>query len=69
MMDRSQFHEHRPDGWPLCPSCGEDELYSRFLPDLPMLDAGPEDALLKAYLESGVKCYRCGWESAEFKVS
>ena len=24
--------EYRPDGWPLCPNCGQDELYSLSIP-------------------------------------
>lgn len=37
----------RSDGWPLCPGCGEDELFSLAFP-LPL----PTDI---------VGCYRCGW--------
>ena len=25
---RAMFKEFRSDGWPLCPTCGEDELFS-----------------------------------------
>jgi hypothetical protein len=35
----------RPDGWPLCPTCGEDELYSLAIQPTP---------------ETIVGCYRCG---------
>jgi hypothetical protein len=37
----------RKDGWPLCPKCGEDELFSQQHP------ARPTDALA---------CYRCDWQ-------
>jgi predicted RNA-binding Zn-ribbon protein involved in translation (DUF1610 family) len=37
---------YRADGWPLCPQCGEDELWSRAIP------ARPTDELT---------CYLCGW--------
>ena len=42
------YPERRPDGWPLCPQCGEDELYSLETP---------------ATIESIVGCYRCGWRA------
>lgn len=35
----------RTDGWPLCPACGEDELYSLSMVPTPMSIEG---------------CYRCG---------
>lgn len=37
--------EKRADGWPLCPQCGEDELYSMSVP---------------ATIETICGCYRCG---------
>jgi hypothetical protein len=43
---RSPYTEHRKDGWPLCPSCGEDELYS--------LAEGPSIQTIRG-------CYRCAW--------
>ena len=30
--ERYAYPEYRSDGWPLCPSCGEDELYSLEIP-------------------------------------
>jgi hypothetical protein len=39
------FAEHRADGWPLCPGCGDDELYSQAVP---------------ATIETICGCYRCG---------
>lgn len=41
------------DGWPLCPWCGEDELYSMAVPATPDRIAG---------------CYRCGTTFAEASV-
>lgn len=38
------FYESRPDGWPLCPVCGEDELWSGALAATPATIEG---------------CYRC----------
>jgi len=36
----------REDGWPMCPQCGEDELYSLDMP---------------ATVASIVGCYACRW--------
>ncbi|HEV8474577.1 MAG TPA: hypothetical protein VGR82_17500 [Methylomirabilota bacterium] len=38
--------EYRADGWPLCPRCGDDELWSREVP----VSASDE-----------LTCYLCGW--------
>jgi hypothetical protein len=38
--------EYRADGWPLCPRCGEDELWSAAVP----ADAGGD-----------LQCYECRW--------
>lgn len=43
--DSSGYRRWRPDGWPFCPSCDEDELYS--LADSPTV-------------ETICGCYRCG---------
>lgn len=40
------FTKIRSDGWPMCPLCGEDELYSLAIP---------------ATIETIVGCYRCNW--------
>ena len=55
--------EFRADGWPLCPHCGEDELWSHLQwpsTDWPDLDKRPP---MEAYLAAGLSCYRCGWSS------
>ena len=41
------YKDHRSDGWPFCPHCGEDELYSLEVP---------------ATVSTIVGCYRCGWK-------
>jgi hypothetical protein len=51
------FTHYRKDGWPKCPRCGEDELYS-----LLHWDGAGERPPLEAYLCAGVKCYLCGFE-------
>ena len=47
----------RADGWPLCPRCQEDELYS-----LLMWNGQGERPPIQAWIDAGTKCYRCGWE-------
>ncbi len=42
--------EVRKDGWPFCPQCEKDELYS--------LDEHPAIATI-------VGCYRCSWKPKE----
>lgn len=46
----------RLDGWPLCPQCGEDELWSEFQP-------GPPNYVgtLAQYLAAPLHCYACQW--------
>lgn len=40
------YTERRADGWPMCPRCDSDELYS--------LSAPPTEATI-------LGCYFCGW--------
>lgn len=48
--------QRRDDGWPLCPSCGEDELWS----------AKPLSVPLEGETWApGLSCYRCDWDSDE----
>jgi hypothetical protein len=45
------FRRWRADGWPYCPHCGEDELYSLAIP---------------ATVATICGCYRCGpWPIAQ----
>ena len=46
------FSEYRADGWPYCPACGEDELYSLEIP---------------ATIETIQGCYKFGWTAEEFR--
>jgi hypothetical protein len=47
IISRNSFYRGwRADGWPYCPSCGEDELYSLSVP---------------ATVETIVGCYLCRW--------
>jgi hypothetical protein len=45
----------RPDGWPFCPACGDDELWS--LGTLPLPACPSAEDLLK----SSLGCYSCSW--------
>lgn len=47
--------EWRDDGWPLCPSCGQDELAVLAVPPPPNY-AEP----LSWYLQREMHCYWCG---------
>jgi predicted RNA-binding Zn-ribbon protein involved in translation (DUF1610 family) len=40
------YTRHRADGWPLCPQCGDDELWS---------------SENEATIETIVSCLGCGW--------
>lgn len=51
--------EYRPDGWPLCPRCGEDELAS-------VVSLGgrlrTKDGMLRRAMPTDeMTCYRCRW--------
>jgi hypothetical protein len=50
--------EYRKDGWPLCPCCGDDELWSKLL----WLGDG-ERPPLDSYIKAGLSCYHCGWSN------
>lgn len=51
----------RADGWPLCPICHEDELYSFFA-----WDGMSEKPPMQAWIDAGLRCYRCGFDSQLF---
>lgn len=53
-----RFKEHRKDGWPLCPKCGEDELVSALLQVVDPMK--PTPSLLEC-LHHGFFCMGCGW--------
>jgi hypothetical protein len=52
-------YEYRPDGWPLCPQCGDDELWSRVPGHSSELPETP--ALLLACFAEPFTCYFCNW--------
>jgi len=52
------YQETRADGWPLCPHCGEDELWSGF----PWDGTEPKPPM-QAWIDHGLRCYKCGWSS------
>lgn len=43
------YRHYRADGWPYCPRCDEDELWSN---------------ATQATVETIVGCYACGWSAA-----
>ena len=64
-MSESPYKEFRADGWPLCPSCGEDELWSAAM--LHWMGDGPRPTL-EACLAGDMTCYRCNWSSKREKI-
>src|SRR5262249_23757670 len=50
----------RQDGWPLCPRCGEDELWSSFA-----WNGDGERPPMQAWLDAGLTCYQCGWSNID----
>lgn len=48
-----EYSERRRDGWPLCPRCGEDELYSLAIP---------------ATIETIEACYACNWKRSGVSI-
>lgn len=57
------FTEYRADGWPLCPWCGEDELWSNFMEKPP-----DYTGTLEQYLACELRCYLCNWSRPAGKV-
>ena len=51
-------YETRADGWPLCPSCGADELWSPLVWE----DVRPA---VEAFIAAGLTCYSCHWTTKE----
>jgi uncharacterized protein (DUF983 family) len=54
------YTEHRKDGWPLCPVCGEDELWSGF-----NWNGDGEPPPMQAWIDHGLRCYLCGFDSQQ----
>ena len=57
--------EYRRDGWPLCPQCGEDELFTTVYPLT--YEPNPDDprrtvAMWRIPIATDpMQCYRCRW--------
>ena len=49
---------YRADGWPCCPGCGEDELFSVLMM---RWDGEDERPTLAACFEKEFRCYACRW--------
>lgn len=65
MMAQSIYKEFRADGWPLCPQCEEDELYSLKM----MVYVGKgEKPTLADCLSGEMRCYRCNWSSKHAQI-
>lgn len=62
MAEVKAYKEFRDDGWQLCPTCEEDELYS-----LKMLNyhGEGEKPTLDECLAGEMRCYRCGWKNVK----
>ena len=58
-MSDTPFKEFTELGWPLCPRCGEDELYSFLMLTWTDPDSKPS---VEDCIATGMKCYRCSWE-------
>lgn len=57
-----QFKDFRKDGWPVCPKCGDEELWC---PGFVAWTREEDKPTLAQCYFKGFKCYRCSWESAE----
>jgi hypothetical protein len=55
-MPLLDVYEYRADGWPLCPRCGEDELWS-----LLQWNGEGERPPMSEYIVAGLSCYYCSW--------
>ena len=59
-MSDVPYKEFRADGWPLCPRCEEDELYSHLM--MRWLGEG-ERPTIEQCIAGGMTCYLCNWSS------
>ena len=53
------YKEFRKDGWPYCPQCEEDELYSYLM----LGWTKDEPPSVQDCIDAGMECYRCSWKS------
>lgn len=51
----TEDYAQRADGWPLCPRCGEDEVWS------PIWNTDRPRPSLNEFLAGPLACYACGW--------
>lgn len=61
MADLALFREFRKDGWPLCPRCEEDELWSS------VAIVASRAVTLEECFEGEFTCYYCNWQSEKAK--
>lgn len=54
------YTEYRQDGWPLCPQCGEDELFSHIM--IAAVGKEPRPAIQDC-IDGEMTCYFCSWNS------
>lgn len=54
------YVDFRQDGWPLCPLCKEDELYSVLMLKCTSAEHKPTVAQC---MRDVMRCYKCGWAS------
>jgi hypothetical protein len=57
------FYKTRADGWPLCPVCGDDELWSHL-----NWNGMGERPPLEAYIDAGLTCYACNYDSTRMQT-
>jgi hypothetical protein len=61
-MSNDAVQQYRKDGWPLCPRCESDELWS---PRVSAEWARSPDwtaPFLEEYFAAPFRCYYCNWE-------
>lgn len=63
-IGKAQYKEFRKDGWPFCPNCKEDELYSQFSSWRNGVEVSPIPTM-DDLINHGLRCYRCWWQSSE----
>jgi hypothetical protein len=59
-MANTPYNEFREDGWPLCPRCGEDELWSLVM--MRWMGEG-ERPTVQQCIDGGMRCYLCSFDS------
>lgn len=57
------YYEFRKDGWPLCPWCGEEELWC--LGSVEFQKDNQRPPSVAECIEMGLSCYRCTWASSQ----